>query len=33
MAISHYTYMILKMPRPQGIVTMRADFQGTAECF
>jgi hypothetical protein len=33
MAIPHYTYMILKMPGPQGIITMRADFQGTAECF
>jgi hypothetical protein len=21
------------MPGPQGIITMRADFQGTAECF
>jgi hypothetical protein len=33
MAIPHYSYMILKMPGPQGIITMRADFQGTAECF
>jgi hypothetical protein len=33
MAIPHYTYMILKMPEQQGIITMRADFQGTAECF
>jgi hypothetical protein len=33
MAISHYTYMILKMPGPQGIITVRADFQGAAECF
>jgi hypothetical protein len=33
MAIPHYTYMILKIPGPQGIITMRADFQGTAECF
>jgi hypothetical protein len=33
MAIPHYTYMILKMPGPQGIITVRADFQGTAECF
>jgi hypothetical protein len=33
MAIPHYTYMILKMPGPQGIITMRADFQGTTECF
>ena len=33
MAIPHYTYMILKMPGPQGIITVRADFQGGAECF
>jgi hypothetical protein len=33
MAIPHYTYMILKMPGPQGIITMHADFQGAAECF
>jgi hypothetical protein len=33
MAIPHYTYMILKMPEPQGIITVRADFQGAAECF
>jgi hypothetical protein len=33
MAIPHYTYMILKMPGLQVIVTVRADFQGAAECF
>jgi hypothetical protein len=33
MAIPHYSYMILKIPGPQGIITMRADFQGTAKCF
>jgi hypothetical protein len=33
MAILHYPYMILKMPGPQGIITVRADFQGAAECF
>jgi hypothetical protein len=33
MAIPHYPYMILKMPRPQGIITVRADFQGAAEFF
>jgi hypothetical protein len=33
MAIPHYMYMILKMLGPQGIITVRADFQGTAECF
>ena len=25
--------MILKMPGPQGIIIVCADFQGTAECF
>jgi hypothetical protein len=33
MAILHYPYMIRKMPGPQGIITMHADFQGAAECF
>jgi hypothetical protein len=33
MAIPHYPYMILKMPGPQGIITMRTDFQGVVECF
>jgi hypothetical protein len=33
MAIPHYSYMILKMSGPQGIITMHADFQGAAECF
>jgi hypothetical protein len=33
MAIPHYSYMILKMPGPQEIIIVRADFQGTAECF
>jgi hypothetical protein len=33
MAISHYSYMILKMPGPKGVITVHADFQGAAECF
>jgi hypothetical protein len=33
MAIPHYLYMILMMSGPQGIITMRADFQGAVECF
>jgi hypothetical protein len=33
MAIPHYSYMILKMLGPQGIITVLADFQGAAECF
>jgi hypothetical protein len=31
MAIPHYSYMILKMPGPQRIIIVRADFQGAAE--
>jgi hypothetical protein len=33
MAIPHYPYMILKMPGPQGIIIVHADFQGAVECF
>jgi hypothetical protein len=33
MAIPYYPYTIIKMSGPQGIITVRADFQGTAECF
>jgi hypothetical protein len=33
MAIPLYTYMILKMPGPQGIITVHANFEGAAECF
>jgi hypothetical protein len=33
MAITHYSYMILNMLGPQGIITVHADFQGAAECF
>jgi hypothetical protein len=33
MAIPHYSYMILKMPGPQGIITVRGDLQGATECF
>jgi hypothetical protein len=33
MAIPHYPYMILLMPRPQDIITVRAGFQGAVECY
>jgi hypothetical protein len=33
MAISHYSYMILKMSGPQGIIIVRTYFHGAAECF
>jgi hypothetical protein len=33
MAIPHYSYMILKITGPQGIITVHAGFQGATECF
>jgi hypothetical protein len=33
MAIPHYSYMILKITGPQGIITVHAGFQGAMECF
>jgi hypothetical protein len=33
MDIPHYPYMILKMPGPQGIIPIWANFQGARECF
>jgi hypothetical protein len=33
MVIPHYTYMMLKMPGPQGVVTRKTDFQASAECY
>jgi hypothetical protein len=33
MVILHYSYMILKMSGPQGVIIVHADFQGVAECF
>jgi hypothetical protein len=32
-AVPHYSYMILKMSGPQGIITMRNELQGAMECF
>jgi hypothetical protein len=32
MAIPHYSFMILRMPEPQGIIIVCADFQGATEC-
>jgi hypothetical protein len=32
MAIPHYSFMILKMLEPQGIIMVCADFQGAMEC-
>jgi hypothetical protein len=33
MAIPHYSYMILKMSGPQGIITVHIDFQSAVKCF
>ena len=33
MDIPHYTYMMLKMPGPQGVGTRKAEFQASAECY
>jgi hypothetical protein len=27
MAVPHYTYLVLKMPRPRGIITVKASFE------
>jgi hypothetical protein len=33
MVIPHYSYMILKMSCPQGVITIRTDYQGATYCF
>lgn len=33
MVIPHYSYMMLKMLGPQGIITMKANFQGAIGCY
>ena len=32
MAIPHYTYLVLKMPRPAGVITLRGDVKKAYEC-
>jgi len=32
MAIPHYPYLVLKMPAPRGVLSIRADFKGASEC-
>jgi hypothetical protein len=27
MAVPHYTYLVLKMPRPNGIITVKGSFE------
>ena len=32
MAIPHYTYMVLKMPAPKGVITLRGDVKRSFPC-
>ena len=32
MAIPHYTYLVLKMPGPAGVITLRGDVKKAYEC-
>jgi hypothetical protein len=32
MAIPHYTYLILKMPEPHGVISIRGDVKRGYEC-
>jgi hypothetical protein len=32
MAISHYPYLLLKMPRPHGILSLRGDLKRAFDC-
>jgi hypothetical protein len=32
MAIPHYTYMVLKMPRPHGVISIRGDVKQAFDC-
>jgi hypothetical protein len=27
MAVPHYTYLVLKMPRPRGVITVKGSFE------
>jgi hypothetical protein len=31
--VPHYSYMMLKMSGPQGIITVKADFHASMECY
>lgn len=33
MVVPHYKYIMLKMLGPQGIITMKADFLASVECY
>jgi hypothetical protein len=32
MAVPHYTYLVLKMPRPNGIITVKGSFELSNLC-
>jgi nitrous oxide reductase accessory protein NosL len=32
MAVPHYTYLVLKMPGPQGIITIKGSFEVSYLC-
>jgi hypothetical protein len=32
MVISHYAYLVLKMPQPRGIISIRGDIKQTFDC-
>ena len=32
MAVPHYTYMVLKMPAPNGVITLRGDSNTASAC-
>jgi hypothetical protein len=32
MAVSHYTYLVLKMPGPRGIITVKGNFEVSDLC-
>ena len=32
MAVPHYAYLVLKMPGPSGVITLRGDHQKAYEC-
>jgi hypothetical protein len=32
MAVSHYTYLVLKMPGPNGIITVKGSFELSDIC-
>jgi hypothetical protein len=32
MAVPHYTYLVLKMPGPKGIITVKGSFELSDQC-